>query len=455
MSNYCSTRFSCGEDLDEALSAALCACDDADRAEAAANKLEGFFEGGIISRKALPDGYPYSDIVSEVIKPPVDIKFTAKFCFFSGVGTNNIVVGEKYLVTWGGAKYVRTAFTLGNSPALGNAKYGNGEDTGEPFLFWDMGATSCVLSKATSNHEIISVSVEKVTEEIVYPMDSKYVTPGDSAYDIAVKNGFEGSEEEWLESLKGENASSWGDVSNKPFGIDGVISRKALPGGYPYLEREIKNIFPQTTKELVGGYIVHSFDGFKQDDFEVGKTYIVSWGNEIFECVCFVHNELNKKMFGNASLHSWGGEDTGEPFLLVENQASYSSLWKTDYSALTIDIRIDKVVSETAFPIDKKYLPEQETTVSLTELEIGDGFISCSYNTPWGEIATAINNKNHIFAEFLSDGLIYRMPFVVAEYADGMLSEARFAMSFPVDSMIAVAECAITNSGATFTLMCR
>ena len=29
--------------------------------------------------------------------------------------------------------------------------------------------------------------------------------PGKSAYEIAVENGFEGTEEEWLESLKGNN----------------------------------------------------------------------------------------------------------------------------------------------------------------------------------------------------------------------------------------------------------
>lgn len=29
--------------------------------------------------------------------------------------------------------------------------------------------------------------------------------PGKSAYEIAVQNGFEGTEQEWLESLKGDN----------------------------------------------------------------------------------------------------------------------------------------------------------------------------------------------------------------------------------------------------------
>lgn len=41
-------------------------------------------------------------------------------------------------------------------------------------------------------------------------------TKGDSAYEIAVKNGFEGSETEWLESLKGE------DGTNGKDGVDGT-----------------------------------------------------------------------------------------------------------------------------------------------------------------------------------------------------------------------------------------
>jgi hypothetical protein len=32
---------------------------------------------------------------------------------------------------------------------------------------------------------------------------------GYSAYEVAVKNGFEGTEEEWLASLKGEKGDSW------------------------------------------------------------------------------------------------------------------------------------------------------------------------------------------------------------------------------------------------------
>lgn len=43
---------------------------------------------------------------------------------------------------------------------------------------------------------------------------------GKSAYEIAVNNGFEGTEAEWLESLKGSGGgvSDWNDLKNKPFG---------------------------------------------------------------------------------------------------------------------------------------------------------------------------------------------------------------------------------------------
>ena len=43
---------------------------------------------------------------------------------------------------------------------------------------------------------------------ITFSLTSCTISGGDSAYDIAVKNGFEGTEEEWLESLKGEKGDT-------------------------------------------------------------------------------------------------------------------------------------------------------------------------------------------------------------------------------------------------------
>ena len=47
---------------------------------------------------------------------------------------------------------------------------------------------------------------------ITYALSKKYAdesagegAPGKSAYEIAVENGFEGTEEEWLDSLEGDS----------------------------------------------------------------------------------------------------------------------------------------------------------------------------------------------------------------------------------------------------------
>jgi hypothetical protein len=46
----------------------------------------------------------------------------------------------------------------------------------------------------------------KIGDGITSWKDLLYMASGPSAYDVAVANGFEGSELEWLASLKGDNA---------------------------------------------------------------------------------------------------------------------------------------------------------------------------------------------------------------------------------------------------------
>ena len=51
--------------------------------------------------------------------------------------------------------------------------------------------------------------------------------PGKSAYEIAVEQGFEGDEQAWLESLKGEK----GDTGPQgPPGVDGADGEQGPPG---------------------------------------------------------------------------------------------------------------------------------------------------------------------------------------------------------------------------------
>lgn len=55
--------------------------------------------------------------------------------------------------------------------------------------------TGIVLVQGVSDDEVVDLSME------IFP-NYKQGPKGESAYDVAVKNGFEGSEEEWLQSLR-------------------------------------------------------------------------------------------------------------------------------------------------------------------------------------------------------------------------------------------------------------
>lgn len=83
--------------------------------------------------------------------------------------------------------------------------------------------------------------------EFIAPQGEK----GDSAYEIAQKNGFEGSESEWLESLHGKD----GDP-----GKDGKTAYQyAQDGGYTGTEQEFAEKLAQDSPG--GGGFVVSDDG--------------------------------------------------------------------------------------------------------------------------------------------------------------------------------------------------
>lgn len=59
-----------------------------------------------------------------------------------------------------------------------------------------------------------------------------YGKDGLSAYEVAVENGFEGSETEWLTSLKGEQGEK-GDKGDTGIGVSGVyVGSGDMPDGY-------------------------------------------------------------------------------------------------------------------------------------------------------------------------------------------------------------------------------
>ena len=75
---------------------------------------------------------------------------------------------------------------------------------------------------------------------------------GKSAYEIAVENGFDGTEEEWLDSLKGEPGTTvYSELSDKP-SINGVILEGAKTFGDLGIQSSTDDSLNTTDKTIVG-----------------------------------------------------------------------------------------------------------------------------------------------------------------------------------------------------------
>lgn len=100
--------------------------------------------------------------------------------------------------------------------------------------------------------------------------------PGDSAYEVAIKNGFRGNEQEWLASLKGDTGvqGKKGDTGETgPQGPQGVTGER----GAPFSVAKIYGSIEEMTAD-------HS-----NDDVDVGEFVVIDTGN--------VEDEDNAKLF--------------------------------------------------------------------------------------------------------------------------------------------------------------
>lgn len=77
--------------------------------------------------------------------------------------------------------------------------------------------------------------------------NSEVIVKGKSAYDIALENGFSGSEKEWLESLKGETPTIGDNGHWFVAGVDtGIVAAPDLDGYYSEA-----NLEALTTEEIL------------------------------------------------------------------------------------------------------------------------------------------------------------------------------------------------------------
>ena len=143
---------------------------------------------------------------------------------------------------------------------------------------------------------------------------------GESAYDIAVRNGFEGSEADWLESLKGENGKDGSDGKDGADGENGKDGEDGKDGengkdGISYGSdasmaasvaiRSAVSIFATFEQKQYAGQgrepIISEFSGsgagvvYKLDK-ERGDAYIITNYHVVYDADCISENGISKKI---------------------------------------------------------------------------------------------------------------------------------------------------------------
>ena len=124
----------------------------------------------------MPEGYPTKSVQTTTPMEEQQVAFTSGDYFYVTQMTNafEVVVGQTYTINWDGTEY--ECVGVGEDPyMLGNLSIaGMGDDTGEPFVYgYDARrAFGTFLTLDTAASHTISV---KTTEEIVTPIDEKYL----------------------------------------------------------------------------------------------------------------------------------------------------------------------------------------------------------------------------------------------------------------------------------------
>ncbi len=151
---------------------------------------------------------------------------------------------------------------------------------------------------------------------------------GKSAYQIAVDNGFIGTEAEWLTSLRGADGKDgmqpdWNQndetaqdyVKNRPF----------------YMGDPVETVLvEESTASFVDGGGLYMAEFPSTFEATLGETYKVSWDGTVYECTCV--NLYGLYAIGNLSIIG-KGSDTGEPFLTQVDNGQEIIILTADTSA--------------------------------------------------------------------------------------------------------------------------
>lgn len=111
--------------------------------------------------------------------PETDFTFNGSMISISGVGTNNILEGSTYIVTWNGTAYECTAHDYDGELCLGNSSLiGSAADTGEPFVITTLTTSTSWVTKKFTNPEVVKLCVERPEKAIYHTLDPQYFPTG-------------------------------------------------------------------------------------------------------------------------------------------------------------------------------------------------------------------------------------------------------------------------------------
>lgn len=167
---------------------------------------------------------------------------------------------------------------------------------------------------------------------------------GKSAYQIALDNGFEGSEAEWLESLKAvaDEIPLLPEVTNEDNGkilrvVDGVWTAVEADSGESDTTLLFDGVLTAAQDVTTGEWDPASTAKDTSDaTLIVGKTYRYMLFGESYEAECFSFDGL--PVIGNPAIG--GGVDNGQPCVIVRDAAGVASgtpIWMCMLSNLPAD----------------------------------------------------------------------------------------------------------------------
>lgn len=270
---------------------------------------------GIIKQQYFPAGYPYSQTAAGYILPETTV--TPNENGVAGLtDALSLVEGQTYTVNWNGTEYECVCAKVESEAddmqlgvGLGNiGVMTGGDDTGEPFAIIDI-------------------------------LPELAVTIGFSTQVLAL----DGSTTVTL-SITGSTT------------INTPIAQKFLPVGYPYFVPGGEVILEETTattNSVVAPIL----------NIELGIAYTVTFNGEAYECTAttFTQQNISTITLGNQNI-GFGGNDTGEPFLLVFALGEGWGIFMADgISTATLSI----VQADTYKKIDPRYLAGTGETLTI------------------------------------------------------------------------------------------